>query len=129
MRNLHSLHHLVEMSPSEAVVPGKTQRPGPVLTNNKMVTHKNKRWKIKTIKTRKQLSKSAQDYQLGLGLVWTGDAFLYISQHFSIFLSIYLYFTAFFCIYLSFKFYILGLFDGEYRRPMDAIFQCEKGPK
>ena len=108
MRNAHSLHRLVEMSPSEAVVPGKTQRPGPVLTNNKMVTHKNKRWKIKTIKTRKQLSKSGQDYQLGLGLVWSGDAFLYISQHFSIFLSIYLYFTAFFCIYFNFKFYILG---------------------
>ena len=60
---MHSLHHLVEMSPSEAVIPGKTQRPGPVSTNNKIVKHKNKRWKIKTIKTRKQLSKSGQDYE------------------------------------------------------------------
>ena len=85
MRNMHSLHHLVEMSPSEAVIPGKTQRPGPVSTNNKIVKHKNKRWKIKTIKTRKQLSKSGQDYE-GEGIPSLDIAKGVTSHHFTSFL-------------------------------------------
>ena len=79
MRNSHSLHCLVEMSPFEAVVPGKTRRPGPVPTNNETIKHKNKGWKINP---RKQLSESGQDY--------AGDAFLCIALHLSIFHSIYL---------------------------------------
>ena len=51
------------MSPFSAVVPGKTQRLGPVSANNKMVKHKNKWWEIKTIKTRKHFSESGQDYR------------------------------------------------------------------
>ena len=82
MRNSHSLHCLVEMSPFEAVVPGKTRRPGPVPTNNETIKHKNKWWKEKSIKPRTQLSESGQDY--------AGGAFLWISLHFSIFHSIYL---------------------------------------
>ena len=50
------------MSPFSAVVPGRTQRLGPVSANNKMVKHKNKWWEIKTIKTRKHFSESGQDY-------------------------------------------------------------------
>ena len=82
MRNSHSLHCLVEMSPFEAVDPGKTRRPGPVPTNNETIKHKNKWWKEKSIKPRTQLSESGQDY--------AGGAFLWISLHFSIFHSIYL---------------------------------------
>ena len=89
MRNSHSLHCLVEMSPFEAVVPGKTRRPGPVPTNNEMIKHKNKWWKIKTkgkkIKPRKELPEYGQDY--------AGDAFLCIA-------SISLHFTASICISL-----------------------------
>ena len=74
------------MSPFEAGVPGKTQRPGPVPTNNEMIKHKNKWWKIKTkgkkIKPRKELPEYGQDY--------AGDAFLCIALHLSIFHSIYL---------------------------------------
>ena len=117
MRNSRSLHCIDEMSPFEAGVPGKTRRPGPVPTNNEMIKHKNKWWKIKTkgkkIKPRKELPEYGQDY--------AGDAFLCISLHclhFSTFHSIYLHFTASFSISLHFKFYILGQFDGEYRRPM-----------
>ena len=75
MRNSHSLHCLVEMSPFEAVDPGKTRRPGPIPTNNETIKHKNKWWKEKSIKPRTQLSESGQDY--------AGGAFLYISQHLS----------------------------------------------
>ena len=82
---MHSLHRLVEMSPSEAVIPGKTQRPGPVSTNNKIVKHKNKRWKIKTIKTRKQLSKSGQDYE-GEGIPSLDIAKGVTNHHFTSFL-------------------------------------------
>ena len=75
-------HPVVEMSPFEAVDPGKTRRPGPVPTNNETIKHKNKWWKEKSIKPRTQLSESGQDY--------AGGAFLWISLHFSIFHSIYL---------------------------------------
>ena len=89
MRNSRSLHCLVEMSPFEAVVPGKTRRPGPVPTNSEMIKHKNKWWKIKTkekkIKPRKELPEYGQDY--------AGDAFLCIA-------SISLHFTASICISL-----------------------------
>ena len=79
---MHSLHHLVEMSPSEAVIPGKTQRPGHVPTNNEMVKHNNKWWKIKTIKTREQLSESEQDY--GRRSAWIpGDEWILLSFFYS----------------------------------------------
>ena len=89
MRNSRSLHCIDEMSPFEAGVPGKTRRPGPVPTNNEMIKHKNKWWKIKTkgkkIKPRKELPEYGQDY--------AGDAFLCIA-------SISLHFTASICISL-----------------------------
>ena len=89
MRNSRSLHCIDEMSPFEAVVPGKTRRPGPVPTNNETIKHKNKWWKIKTkgkkIKPRKELPEYGQDY--------AGDAFLCIA-------SISLHFTASICISL-----------------------------
>ena len=102
MRNSRSLHCLVEMSPFEAVDPGKTRRPGPVPTNNEMIKHKNKWWKIKTkgkkIKPRKELPEYGQDY--------AGDAFLCIasiSLHFTASICISLHLSPFLCI-LSFIF-------------------------
>ena len=55
------------------------------------------------------------------------SAFLYISPHFSAFFCISLNFSAFLCISLHFTSYVLGQFDGAYRRPMEAIFYIRWG--
>ena len=49
------------------------------------------------------------------------SAFLCISLNFSLCFCICLRFSTFHCISLHFTLYILGQFDGAYRRPMDAI--------
>ena len=49
--------------------------------------------------------------------------FLWSFLHFSAFLSISMHFSTLLCISVHFTLYILGQFDREYRRPMDAILK------